>query len=70
MKFDSGQEPDDPALNDVIIQGNVVHCIDSPRYKFAVIIESGANAPQGLHFSNNILAPGTSGVANMKDLPP
>ncbi|MDB6174555.1 MAG: hypothetical protein JWL59_3866 [Chthoniobacteraceae bacterium] len=69
LKFDSGQEPDDPPLTDVIIQGNVVHSIDSPRYKFAVTIAGGSNAPQGLHFSNNILAPGTAGIAN-KDLPP
>lgn len=69
IKFDSGQEPDDPPLTDVIIQGNVVHSIGSPRYRFAVTIDSGANAPKGLHFSNNILTPGTGGVAN-KDLPP
>lgn len=69
FKFDSGQEPDDPPLTNVIIQGNVVHCIDKPRYKFAVSIAGGANTPQGLHFSNNILAPGTDGIAN-QDLPP
>ena len=69
FKFDSGQEPDDPPLTNVIIQGNVVHSLDRPRYKFAVTIAGGANTPQGLHFSNNILAPGTDGIAN-KDLPP
>jgi len=69
FKFDSGQEPDDPPLTDVIIQGNVVHSIGSPRYKYAVIIAGGRNAPQSLHFSNNILAPGTAGIAN-QDLAP
>ncbi|MES2570620.1 MAG: right-handed parallel beta-helix repeat-containing protein [Verrucomicrobiota bacterium] len=69
FKFDSGQEPDDPPLTDVIIQGNVLHSIDTPRYKFAVIIDDGANTPKGLHFSNNILTPGTAGIAN-RDLPP
>ncbi len=69
FKFDSGQEADDPPLTDVIIQGNVVHCLDTPRYKFAVTIGGGATAPRGLHFSNNILPPGTTGVGNV-DLPP
>lgn len=64
FKFDSGQEPDDPPLTDVVIQGNVVHCIGAPLYKYAVIIAGGPNTPRGLHFSNNILAPGTAGIAN------
>ena len=66
FKFDSGQDPDDPPLADVIVQGNIVHCIGAPRYKYAVIIAGGPNTPQGLHFSNNILAPGTAGIANQE----
>ena len=27
IKFDAGQDPDDPPLTDVVIQGNVVHCV-------------------------------------------
>lgn len=69
FKFDSGQEPDDPPLTDVIIQGNVVHSVGAPRYRYAVVIDRGPNAPRGLHFSNNLLPPGSEGVSNM-ELPP
>jgi nitrous oxidase accessory protein NosD len=69
FKFDTGQQPDDPPLTDVIIQGNLVQSIGTPRYKYAVIIPSGPNAPRGLHFSNNLLHPGTQGIANT-ELPP
>ena len=41
IKFDAGQDPDDPPLTDVVIQGNVVHCVGTPRYKYAVIIPGG-----------------------------
>jgi len=68
FKFDTGQQPDDPPLTDVIVQGNVVQSIGAPRYKYAVIIPGGANAPRGMHFSNNLLHPGTQGVSNV-DLP-
>lgn len=67
FKFDTGQQPDDPPLADVVIQGNVVHCIGAPRYQYAVIIagpEDGPKTPRGLRFSGNILAPGTAGIAN------
>jgi hypothetical protein len=64
IKFDNGQQPDDPPLTDVIITGNVVHSIGKPRYKYAVIIPGGPNAPRGLHFSNNLFHPGTQGVCN------
>jgi hypothetical protein len=69
IKFDTGQQPDDPPLTDVIITGNVIHSIGKPRYKYAVIIPGGPNAPRGLHFSNNLLPAGSQGVANT-DLPP
>lgn len=69
IKFDTGQQPDDPPLTDVIITGNIVHSIGKPRYKFAVILPTGTNAPRGLHFSNNLFHPGTEGVANT-ELPP
>ncbi|NLX96204.1 MAG: hypothetical protein GXY83_08505 [Rhodopirellula sp.] len=69
LKFDSGQQPDDPPLADVIVTGNIVHCIGKPRYQYAVIIAGGPNAPRGLHFSNNLFHPGSLGVANT-DLPP
>ena len=64
--FDAGQESDDPPLTDVIIQGNIVDCIGPPRYKFAVGLAGGAKGPKGLHFSGNIFAPGTAGIANTK----
>lgn len=66
FKFDAGQEPDDPPLTDVLVQGNVVHCIGEPRYKYAVIISTEANRPRGLHFSNNLFTPGTAGVGNQE----
>lgn len=66
FKFDSGQESDDPPLTDVIVQGNLVQSIGAPRYKFAVIVAGGPNTPRGLHFSNNLFQPGTSGLANQK----
>lgn len=64
IKFDNGQQPDDPPLTDVIITGNVIHSVGKPRYKYAVIIPGGPNAPRGLHFSNNLFHPGTQGVCN------
>ncbi len=64
IKFDTGQQPDDPPLTDVIITGNVIHSVGKPRYKYAVIIPGGPNAPRGLHFSNNLFHPGTQGVCN------
>jgi hypothetical protein len=64
IKFDAGQQPDDPPLTDVIITGNFIHSLGKPRYKYAVIIPGGPNAPRGLHFSNNLFHPGTQGVCN------
>jgi nitrous oxidase accessory protein NosD len=64
FKFDTGQQPDDPPLTDVIVSGNVVHSIGQPRYKYAVIIAGGPNTPRGMHFSNNLLPAGSQGVAN------
>jgi parallel beta helix pectate lyase-like protein len=76
FKFDTGQKPENPALTDVVIQGNIVYSIGgnqddndgtsripSPRYKYAVSVASDA---KGLHFSNNILHPGTEGVSNVE----
>jgi hypothetical protein len=64
FKFEIGQEPDDPPLTDVIVQGNVVQSIGPPRYKYAVIVEGGPNTPRGMHFADNLLHPGTHGVSN------
>lgn len=66
IKFDTGQQPDDPPLTDVIITGNFIHALGKPRYKYAVIIPGGPNAPRGLHFSNNLFHPGTQGVCNQE----
>lgn len=64
FRFDSGQQPDDPPLKNVVIQGNLVHNPGPARYQYAVIIANGSNAPQGLHFSNNVFPPGQGGVSN------
>ncbi len=69
FKFDTGQQPDDPPLTDVIITGNVVNSIGKPRYKYAVITGGGPNAPRGMHFSNNLLPAGTQGVCNQEMKP-
>ena len=66
FKFDTGQDPDDPPLTDVIIQGNIVHNSGAPRYRYAVILPGGPRGPKGLHFSGNIFAAGTAGIANTK----
>ena len=68
FKFDSGQDPDDPPLSDVIITGNLVHNMGAPRYKYAVIIAGEPGHPRNLRFSNNLFQPGTHGVCN-QDLP-
>jgi hypothetical protein len=67
--FDNGQQPDDPPLTDVIVQGNVVDSIAPPRYKYAVIIAGGPNTPRGMHFSNKLLHPGTQGISNSEFKP-
>ncbi len=74
IRFDRGQKPDNPPLTDVIIQGNIVYDTgrdsgEPPRYKYAVVIEGGANGPKGLRFSNNIFHPGTKGISNVEFTP-
>ncbi|GAA4458873.1 right-handed parallel beta-helix repeat-containing protein [Novipirellula rosea] len=69
LKFDSGQQADDPPLTNVIIQGNIVDCIGPARFEYAVIIAQGENMPKGLRFSNNLFHPGTAGVANTELAP-
>jgi hypothetical protein len=69
FKFDNGQQDDDPPLTDVIVTGNLLQSIGQPRYKLAVIIAGGPKGPQGMHFSNNLLHPGTAGISNTP-LPP
>lgn len=66
FKFDNGQQEDDPPLTDVIVQGNMLHNSGPPRYKYSVIIAGGEKGPKGMHFSNNLLPPGTQGVANVE----
>jgi len=66
LKFDNGQQADDPPLTDVIIQANLIYNPDKPRYKYAVIIAGGPNTPRGLRFNNNLFQPGTGGIANME----
>lgn len=46
FKFETGQQPDDPPLSDVNVQGNVVHSSATPRYRYAVIIEGGNVDPK------------------------
>ena len=78
FRFDNGQEPTDPPLRDVLVVGNVISNPDAdehpdqphdpketPRYHFAVRIESGrANSPRNLNFSGNLFPAGSQGVSN------
>jgi hypothetical protein len=79
IRFDIGQRPDNPPLADVVVQGNIVYDtgrdgvieggkprVVPPRYQYAVLVEKGAGEPRGLHFSGNILHPGTRGVSNVE----
>ncbi len=68
FKFDTGQQSDDPPLADVLVQGNLVQCVGQPRYRYAVTLPSGPDAPKDIHFSHNLFHPGTGGVAN-RELP-
>ena len=69
FKFDHGQEPDDPPLTDVILQGNMLHHRGGAKYRYAVVIEGEPNAPKNLRFSNNWLMPGTDGMCNTEITP-
>ncbi len=78
--LESARTPGGPKLRDVVIEGNVVYdpgpdevLVDGkptklpPRYKYAVIVTPPG--PEGLHFANNILAPGADGVCNVEMTP-
>ncbi len=69
FKFDAGQDDDDPPLDSVLIQGNLVHNSGPPRYIYDVIIATEASGPRNLHFSNNVFPPGTRGVCNQEMKP-
>ncbi len=74
FKFDAGQLPHNPPLTDVIVSGNVLYDLgrepgeseSPPRYRYAVSISKADTGPQRLRFFNNILPPGTAGVANVE----
>ncbi|MDF1737945.1 MAG: right-handed parallel beta-helix repeat-containing protein [Verrucomicrobiales bacterium] len=66
IKFDTGQQPDDPPLSDVLIQGNLIHQAGEARYRYAVIIPGGPKSPTELHFSGNLFPPGKDGVSNVE----
>ena len=69
FKFDAGQDADDPPLDSVLIQGNLVHNSGPPRYIYDVIIATEGSGPRNLHFSNNVFPPGTRGVCNQEMKP-
>jgi hypothetical protein len=66
-----------PPVRDVLVLGNIIQDtgrdgviidgqprIEPPRYRYAVKIAPGADAPQGVRFGANIFHPGTEGVAD------
>jgi len=66
IRFDTGQQPDDPPLADVVVTGNVIHSIGPPRYRWAVLVPGGPDGPKNLQFSGNLFPPGKEGVANVE----
>ena len=40
--------------------------VEPPRYNYAVFVETGKGAPQGIHCANNLFHPGTEGVSNVE----
>jgi hypothetical protein len=78
IRFEGGQKPENPALADVVIQGNLIYDtgrakvmvggapkVLPPRYRYAVFITQSDAIPQGLHFSGNVLSPGVDGISNV-----
>lgn len=66
-----------PLVRDVLVLGNIIQDtgrdgvivdgqpgIEPPRYRYAVKIAPGADAPLGVRFGANIFYPGTDGVAD------
>ncbi len=62
IRFDNGQQADDPPLADVLVQGNMVFAEGTPRYRSTVIIPQSKNAPTNIQFHNNLFHPGTQGI--------
>lgn len=80
--LEPGQTPQNPALADVIVQGNVIDDASSeqrqfknpnpelkPRYRFALLVskDTGDNkGPVRVRISDNIFPPGSGGVSNIR----
>jgi hypothetical protein len=80
--LESGQTPQNPALEDVMVDGNVVYdqgrdgiVVDGkatkvpPRYRYALLITGSSPAAKGpvrTRIYKNILDPGSWGVSNVK----
>lgn len=77
----SGQLDENPVLEDLLIQGNIVYETgrdeiledgvpkkEGPRYNYAVFVPTD-QPPKGLHFSGNLLHPGKRGVSNVELTP-
>ena len=77
--LERGQRPGGPPLRDVLLSGNVVHDAgrdavppEPPRYRWAVMVDRGAEGlpgPAGVRVGPNLFHPGTGGVSNVP-LPP
>jgi len=67
LRFERGQEPDDPPLRDVAVVGNVVHVADGTeaRFRWAVLLDPSPGGPKGLRFTGNVLARGSEGISNV-----
>ena len=78
MRFDPGQKDFNPPLTDVVVQGNIIYdtgrdkimengkpVVEPPRYTYSVFVSTDKGGPQGMHFSNNLFHPGTSGISNI-----
>ena len=77
IKLERGQTRDNPPLRNVVISGNVIATryanrtassrqeLAPPRYKWALLIDSGRGGPANVTVSDdNLFPPGTDGVRN------
>lgn len=65
LRFDRGQQEDDPPLTNVIISQNLIDASASSGFAYSVIIDAGPGTPQNLIFSGNVFPAGSQGISNI-----
>lgn len=82
ISLEPGQTPQNPALSDVIVEGNIVYnsardkrvvdgkvVEESPRYRYALLVSRDTGdlrGPVRVKVSNNIFHPGSAGISNIR----